>query len=156
MSFTLFHCSKIVTLNVKIFSNSKFDPRIKIDLCFQFWTPLSEIIFIVCSNICDPDRFGQNFAQWNRVGIANNFSLSIKVRTSLLNRSRWSLLSFNSDNCGLFVCRLISTQLPRWIFWHRGGSNSITGYACIRPRAYSLTLRLRPGVRRSIEGGKEI
>ena len=28
--------------------------------------------------------------------------------------------------------------------------------ACPRPRAYYLTLRLRPGVKRSIEGGKEI
>ena len=35
-------------------------------------------------------------------------------------------------------------------------SNSVMGYACLRPRAYDLTLRLRPGVKRSTEGENEI
>ena len=29
-------------------------------------------------------------------------------------------------------------------------------YACLRPRAYDFSYRLRPGVKRSAEGGKEI
>ena len=36
------------------------------------------------------------------------------------------------------------------------GSNSFMAYARLRPRAYDLTLRLRPGVKKSTEGGKEI
>ena len=74
---------------LEIFTSNIFKSQVrlsnKIDFGFKFRTPLSEIICIVCTNICDPDRFGQNFAPWNRVAIANNLSLSIKVRTSLLN-----------------------------------------------------------------------
>ena len=43
--------------------NFKFDVGFsnKIDFGFQFIIPLSEIICIVCANICDLERFGQNF-----------------------------------------------------------------------------------------------
>ena len=49
----------------------------KIDFGFQLRISLSEIICIVCANICDRERFGQNFNPWNRVGIANNLSLAL-------------------------------------------------------------------------------
>ena len=38
----------------------------EIDFGFQFRIPLSEIIWIVCLNVCDLERFWQNFTPWNR------------------------------------------------------------------------------------------
>ena len=54
----------------------------------------------------------------------------------------------------LFMDFLIFTYLPRLSFWHWGGLNSVMGYARLRPRAYNLALRLRPGTKKRIEGAK--
>ena len=38
---------------------------------------------------------------------------------------------------------------PSADFLTAAGENSVLGYACLRPGVYHLTLRLRPGVKRS-------
>ena len=45
---------------------------------------------------------------------------------------------------------------PSADFLTPGGSNSVMGYARLRPRAYHLTLRPRPGVKRSAVEGNEL
>ena len=43
---------------------------------------------------------------------------------------------------------------PSIRFLVRGGLNSVMSYARLRPRAYNLALRLRPGTKKLIEGAK--
>ena len=53
-----------------------------------------------------------------------------------------------------YILGAISTKLPRFAFWYWGGLNSAMGYARLRPRAYNLALRLRPGTKKLFEGAK--
>ena len=56
---------------------------------------------------------------------------------------------------GLYDVQFICSA-PSVDFLTPGGSNSVMGYACLRPRANDLTLRLRPGVNRTTKGGNDL
>ena len=66
--FYIFSLLKIKKFHFHCKNNFKFKIWFsnEIDFGFQFRIPLSEIIWIVCLNVCDLERFWQNFTPWNR------------------------------------------------------------------------------------------
>ena len=78
-SFYIFSLLKIKKFHFKCKNIFKFKIWFsnEIDFGFQFRIPLSEIIWIVCLNVCDLEKVLAKFHPMKSVGIANNLSSSL-------------------------------------------------------------------------------